>query len=100
MADFDENIRKSLEDNEIFLGIIKQLEEAATSEVTVMLREPCGKDGCQCKHVRYVKVPAYETKLKVMDWLANRGVGRPAQASGEGEERIHFERVIYMDDAA
>jgi hypothetical protein len=98
LPDFDENIRKSLEDNEVFKGIIKQLEEAATSEVTVMLREPCGKDGCQCKHVRYMKVPAYDTKLKVMDWLANRGVGRPQQAEGEQGEKIQFERVVYLGD--
>jgi hypothetical protein len=94
VADFDESIRKSLEDNEVFKGIIKQLEEAATSEVTVMLREPCGKDGCQCKHVRYMKVPAYDTKLKVMDWLANRGVGRPAQAEGESGEKVTFIREV------
>lgn len=94
MADFDENIRKSLEDNEVFQNLIKQLEEAATSEITIMLREPCGKKGCECKHVRYVKIPDYTTKLKVADWLANRGVGRPQQAEGESAERITFIREV------
>lgn len=96
MADFDENLRKALEDDETFQSIMNQLKEAATSEVTTRHAEPCPK--CDCKHIRMVKVPDYKLKLAIIEFLSNRGVGRPNQATGENEERITFERVIYMDE--
>lgn len=94
MADFDSEIAKALESDETFQGLLGQLREAASAEVTVRDGEPCSK--CSCKHVRMVKVPDYKLKLQIMEFLANRGVGRPAQASEASEEQIVFERVVYM----
>ena len=99
MADFDENVRKALEDDETFQGILAQLKAAASSEITVRDDQPCPK-GCGCKHIRMVRVPDYKTKLAIMEFLANRGVGRPNQATDASDERIVFERVVYMGDAA
>lgn len=98
MADFDRRLAEALENDEAFQGLLQQLKEAATAEVTIYDREPCPK-GCGCKHFRQVKVPDYNTKLKIMEFLANRGVGRPAQASGEDSQGITFERVVYLTDA-
>lgn len=92
MADFDENVRKALENDEGFQGIMAQLKEAATSEVTVRYAEPCPK--CDCKHIRMIKVPDYKAKLAIIEFLANRGVGRPQQAEGESGERITFIREV------
>ena len=98
MPDFDENLRKVLEEDETFQMIMAQLKEAATSTVTVRDDTPCLKPGCGCKHIRTVKVPDYNTKIKIIEFLANRGVGRPQQAEAEQGERIQFERVIYLGD--
>lgn len=100
MADFDEKIREALENDETFLGIIDQLKKAATETVRIRVQDPCPKfgKGCNCQHIRFIEVPAYETKLKLIQWLADRGVGRAAVAEGESGERIIFERIVYLSD--
>lgn len=98
MSDFDENIRKALEDDEAFTGLMAQLREAATSEVSVRDDTPCANPKCNCKHVRMVKVPDYKTKLAIAEFLANRGVGRPNATETSAEEQIVFERVVYLYD--
>lgn len=95
-ADFDEGIRRALEDDEAFKGLMTQLREAATSEVTVRDDTPCANPKCSCKHVRSVRVPDYKTKLAIAEFLANRGVGRPNATETSSEERIVFERVVYL----
>ena len=67
--------------------------EAASSTVTVRDDTPCLKPGCGCKHIRTVKVPDYKLKLQIIEFLANRGVGRPQQAEAETGEAVHFEQV-------
>ncbi len=99
MADFDENIRKALEQDEGFQGLLKQLHEAATSEVTVQYRDGCQRD-CGCKHIQNVKVPDYKLKLQIMEFLANRGVGRPNATESSSDEQILFERIVYLGDHA
>lgn len=96
MADFDASIAEALEDDATFQGLLSQLREAASAEVTVRDAEPCGK--CSCKHVRMVRVPDYKLKLQIMEFLANRGVGRPSQVEGAGDVGVVFERVVYMGD--
>jgi hypothetical protein len=97
LPDFDENVRQALEDDEAFMGLLQQLKDAATSTVKVRDGNPCPK-GCGCKHIRMVEVPDYNTKLKIMEFLANRGVGRPNQAESGSDERVVFERVVYMQE--
>lgn len=93
MSDFDSRIAQSLEDDPTFQGLLAELTKAATAETTVRSDEPCGK--CSCKHIRMVRVPDFKLKLQIMEFLANRGVGRPAQAEGEQEgERITFVREV------
>jgi len=98
MPDFDENLRKALESDETFQAIMAQLKEAAMTEVTIRDDTPCLKPNCGCKHIRTVKVPDYKLKLQIVEFLANRGVGRPQQAEAEQGERIQFERVVYLGD--
>jgi hypothetical protein len=97
VADFDENIRRALENDEAFLGLVEELKQAATATVTKNIRidTPCAK--CNCKHIRMVpvEVPDYNIKLKIMEFMTNRGVGRPNAADGgETAERITFIRTV------
>lgn len=93
MADFDQNVASALEDDETFQGLLAQLRAAAASEVTV--RDDTGCQKCGCKHIRMVKVPDYNLKLKIMAWLAERGVGRPqATQGGDDVEKITFIRTV------
>lgn len=96
MPDFDENVRKALEEDETFQGILNQLKEAAKDTVRIRVSDPCPKfgNGCTCQHIRFVEVPDYKTKLQIIEFLANRGVGRPQQAEGETGERITFIREV------
>jgi lysyl-tRNA synthetase class I len=94
VPDFDENLRAALEHDETFQSIMAQLKEAASSTVTVRDDTPCLKPGCGCKHIRTVKVPDYKLKLQIIEFLANRGVGRPQQAEAESGERITFIREV------
>lgn len=94
MADFDADIRKALEEDEAFQGLMQQLKEAITAEVTVRDDSPCSKPGCNCKHIRMVKVPDYKLKLQIAEFMANRGVGRPTQAEGETGEKVNFVRHV------
>ena len=94
MPDFDENLRKVLESDETFQSIMAQLKEAASSTVTIRDDTPCLKPNCGCKHIRTVKVPDYKLKLQIIEFLANRGVGRPQQAEAEQGERITFIREV------
>ncbi|HEY6019916.1 MAG TPA: hypothetical protein VIY48_08435 [Candidatus Paceibacterota bacterium] len=96
MADFDQRISDALATDETFQGILAQLKAAAESEVLVRDDTPCKK--CDCKHIRMVSVPDYKTKLAIMEFLANRGVGRPQQAEGESGERIVFKRLVKMEE--
>ena len=96
MPDFDENIRKALENDETFQSLIAQLKEAATSEVTARFDTPCAK--CGCKHIRMEKIPNYDLKLKIASWLTERGVGRATPAETSNEEQIKFERVVWLYD--
>lgn len=100
MSDFDESIRRALEDDEDFQGLLAQIKEAATSEVNVRDDTPCANPKCGCKHVRMVKVPDYKTKLACAEFLANRGVGRPNAKEQSSDEQIVFERVVYLYDDA
>lgn len=97
MADFDAAIAEALENDETFQGLLAQLREAASAEVMVRDAEPCPK-GCGCKHIRMVKVPDYTLKLKIIQFLAERGVGRPKQTEESSDERIHFERIVYLGE--
>lgn len=95
MADFDKEIAKSLEDSEVFKRVVKQLEEAATSKKKVISRDPCTDPKCSCKHFRTMEVPDYKLQLDILEFLTNRGVGRPAQAdSGDDGEKITFIRRV------
>lgn len=98
MSDFDESIRRALEDDEDFKALIGQIKEAATSEVNVRDDTPCSNPKCGCKHVRMVRVPDYKTKLACAEFLANRGVGRPNAKETSSDEQIVFERVVYLFD--
>ena len=100
MADFDESVRKALEEDAAFQGLIQQLKDAATSTVHVTDRSPAGCSKCGCKHFRTVEVPDYKTKLQIIEFLANRGVGRPNQVEAGSDERVIFERVVYLGDDA
>lgn len=95
VSDFDEGIRVALADDPTFQGILNQLREAASAEVLARDPTPCSK--CECKHIRMVKVPDYKLKLQIMEFLANRGVGRPDVVRAVDEDRIVFERVVYLD---
>ena len=97
MADFDASIRAELENNEFFRGLVDQLKAAAESEVHVRDDSGCAK--CGCKHIRNVKVPDYKLKLQIMQFLAERGVGRPSAVESVDSEKIAFERVVYLYDA-
>jgi hypothetical protein len=95
LADFDKKIAEALENDETFQALIAQLKEAATSEKTMRFDEPCPNEKCNCKHIRVHKVPNYELKMKIIEFLANRGVGRPAQAeSSDDSEKIVFVREV------
>jgi hypothetical protein len=101
MADFDGRIAEALQHDDTFLGLLAQLREAASAEVTVRVDEPCSSRGCGCKHIRMVKVPDYKLKLQIMEFLANRGVGRPAAVeSGGDEDRIVFKRLVKIEEDA
>ena len=93
MPDFDASIRDALEGDPVFQGLLEQLREAASAEVTIRDAEPCPKR-CGCKHIRNVKVPDYKLKLQIMEFLANRGVGRPGQTQELEQERITFVREV------
>ena len=99
MSDFDESIRKALENDEDFQALVAQIKAAATSEVTVRVDEPCPNPKCNCKHIRMVKVPDYKTKLACIQFLTDRGVGRASAKEASSDEQIVFERVVYLYDA-
>lgn len=95
MADFDKRIAEELENDETFQAIVGQLKAAATGTATQIDREPCSKENCNCKHFRTIQVPDYKLKMQIIEFLANRGVGRPAQAeSGDDSEKITFIREV------
>lgn len=96
VADFDADMRAALEQDETFQGILEQLRQAASAEVLIRDTRPCTNPKCGCKHHRSVSVPDYKLKLQIIEFLSNRGVGRPGQVEGGGESGIVFERVIYM----
>lgn len=91
---FDEKMAARLQAQ--FDKVLSQLEEAATSEITAWTDEPCPKCGCQ--HRRAVRTPDWNLKLKVMEWMANRGFGRPSQRETEvNEDRIVFRRLTVSE---
>lgn len=76
---FDEKMQRALdEDFEKLSGVLRN---ALDEETTV--RDASGCPKCECKHVRYVKVPDYKLKLQIAEFMANRGFGRPAVAESE-----------------
>lgn len=97
MADenFDDKLRTKLEAD--LEGLVDQLRQAMSAEVSTKITEPCEK--CGCKHFRYAKTPDWKTKLAIADFLSNRGYGRPGQAETESDsEKIIFKRLVVMED--
>lgn len=91
---FDEKLGKDFE--EAYDEIVQELIKASKSTVKASLQNsPCPK--CDCKHIRYIEVPDYKTKLAIVDWASNRVEGRPGQQeSGEDKEKIIFQRLVEM----
>jgi hypothetical protein len=54
----------------------------------------CKKCGGQVQ----VEIPDAKGVVGAMADLANQGFGRPGERSGSGDDRIVFERVVYLGD--
>ena len=94
-GDFDKRLADELENDDTFKAIMGQLREAATGTATFIDRQSCTKEGCNCKHFRTIQIPDYKLKMAIIEFLANRGVGRPAQAdSADDSEKITFIREV------
>lgn len=97
MADFDADLRAALEEDERFKGVVNQLVEASSKTVEINHRIDTACQKCGCKHIRMekIEVPDYKTKLAIIEFLSNRGVGRPSQADGGSDaEKITFIRQV------
>ena len=93
--DFDARLAEELEAD--FEGLKEQLRLAMTSTVKVKSEDPCTSPKCGCKHIRYVEVPDYKTKLQIAEWWSNRGFGRPGQQVGDVDsERVVFQRLVEL----
>ena len=55
-----------------------------------------------CKKAVQVEIPDAKAVVSAMADLANQGFGRPGESQGSDDEKIVFERVVYLgsgDDA-
>ena len=54
---------------------------------------------CKKRQIQWVEISDAKSVTDALVKLLDQAWGRPALAEGESEEKIVFERVIYMDDA-
>ena len=96
MADVREAIGKALE------GILTEEQiKLLFDEILVSPKKAWADITCKhCKRAQRVlcEIPDANAVVKGLTDLATQTWGRPGEAQSADEEKIHFERVIYMGD--
>lgn len=77
--------------------LLTMLDEGMTASRRVRVERACQK--CGCRHIDFVEVPNTETALKVAEFFANQGFGRPGTSEEKSEVSVSFvNRVVLVDD--
>lgn len=96
-ADPRERLRADIEER--YEKLLEMLDAGMDKNAKMRIDDPCAAKGCGCKHVRYIEVPDYKTKLAIAEFVMNQGFGRPAQAESErDDEKIVFKRLVKLED--
>jgi hypothetical protein len=96
LADVRDSIGKALEGHmsedqiKLLLEHILAIEKQANGDFV------CKK--CGQRQLQRVMIPDAPAVTKALIELSNQAWGRPGEAQSADEEKIHFERVIYMGD--
>lgn len=96
MADVREGIGKALESHltpeqiDLLLNEILAIQKQANGD---FICKKCGQ-----RQLQRVMIPDAPAVTKALIDLSNQAWGRPGEASSTDDEKIHFERVIYLGD--
>lgn len=76
--------------------LLLMLDEGMTATKRVRMPRNCLK--CGCKHIEFVEIPNTETALKVAEFFANQGFGRPGTSDEKVEASIVFTNKVILSD--
>lgn len=96
MADIREQARESLE------GILdKEKLDLLINEVLAFTKKARAEFVCKHCHrtqIQYAEISDSKAVVTAITELLNQTMGRPKEAAISDQEKIHFERVVYLAD--
>lgn len=88
----DERFREDLELQ--YDALMKVVTGALESVKKVRVERDCKK--CGCSHIDYVEVENTDAAMKAVEFLSNRGVGRPGTVEVGEREVVHEYRLEWV----